>query len=807
MKTIKTEEEENLDIKKNKEENILINNFYDSNNNLLSRLFKNILTKYFHFKINYLFKNMILLFFCLYIISEIKIEKLYNLNVIKNECNASNNNEIYTNKKKESYLKVKYVNKFNSFINLCMKGFLETKNKYNFHKNPKISVIMPIFNGGKYLYYSLRSIQNQIIKEIEIILIDDCSTDNSLNIIKNYMEEDGRIRLIKNKKSRKILYSKSIAALNSNGKYIIELDQDDMFIRNDCFNILYYEAELNNLDLVHIRDFSKNNFYFKYKTQINLNNEHLIYPQNTNYKNQPKLKEKMFIENNIYLLWGLLIKTDLYKKTIYYLWPIIMNYQLIFHEDYAISFMLVIFAKRYKYLNQFGILHLIHNNSASNNYSDNKNYYLSVLFVSNIIYDYYLENNPKDIKILINYILLFLDCYQYSKKAFPYLYQHILSRILNNNYLSKKEKIDILEKIENNNITYNIYKLNKNLNCITNKKDFYLISNIENTTNINNIFKNEVDISIIIYCNEFKSLTYTIKSLLYQKFKNFEIIIIYDNIELESLSFIKNMIKDLKNIILIDNKNIKGLIYSFSISVLESKGKYVLFLLSGYTLSNEYILIQLYQKITKNNLDILEFHLLINKDDIINIENMRLYKCSHIKSQINLNSIIYNQLNNNIDQEKELLFNKLIKVDILKEIINEYKLIHYKEVIYNYYDDIILFTIMKKVIKFEYINIIGIIQNVNYIKELQLGKIMKDQNQIIKDSIFYINFLFDKSENTFQSKKFVLSEFYNKLSIIYNKFNKISNESIKLLEKFKNSKYINNNDKSELIFYYKSLIN
>ena len=57
-------------------------------------------------------------------------------------------------------------------------------------------------------------------------------------------------RLIKNFENRKILYSKSLAALNSNGKYILQLDQDDIFIRDDIFNLLYIEAENNNLDLV-----------------------------------------------------------------------------------------------------------------------------------------------------------------------------------------------------------------------------------------------------------------------------------------------------------------------------------------------------------------------------------------------------------------------------------------------------------------------------------------------------------------------------------------------------------------------------
>ena len=59
------------------------------------------------------------------------------------------------------------------------------------------------------------------MKEIEIILIDDCSNDHTIAIINKYMKEDPRIRLIKNQINRKILYSKSMAALNSNSKYIL----------------------------------------------------------------------------------------------------------------------------------------------------------------------------------------------------------------------------------------------------------------------------------------------------------------------------------------------------------------------------------------------------------------------------------------------------------------------------------------------------------------------------------------------------------------------------------------------------------
>ena len=795
---INKNEEENLEI--NNEENKLINNFiFYSKNNLLTKSYN------FFINLNNITKknkNIILLLICIFIIYEIKLDYLYYFNY-----KIKQKNEIIRNNKNEYYLKVSYIRKFNSFINICLKGKLKEERKYPLLKNPKISVIMPIYNGGKYLFYSLRSIQNQKMKEIEIILIDDYSTDDSLNIIKNYMKEDPRIKLIKNNKNRKILYSKSLAALNSNGKYIIELDQDDMFITDDCFNILYYEAETNNLDLVHIRDISKNNFKFKYQTQINLINEHLIYPQETNFKSQPTLKEKMFIENNIYLLWGLLIKTNLYKKTIYYLWPVITKYQLIFHEDYAISFMLVVFAERYKYLNQFAILHLVHQSSASSNYIENKNYYLSVLFVSNLINEYYLKNNPKDIKILVNYITLFIDCFQYAKKYYPDLFKYIIKNILNSDYLSNKEKVKIINKIENNNNTYSIEELNKKYNYfikISNYKSNSLIHDISDT---NSLVKYSPEITIIIYCNEYLYLDKTIKSVLNQRFKNIEIIIIYDNNDSQSLSLIKNYIKYYKIITLIDNKNIKGLLYSISIGIMNSKGKYILLLQSGYTLFKDKILEELNYISINNNQDIIEFNLLINESENIKYQNLYIYKCIHIKSSINTDSIKYNKLNREIDQGKELLFNKFIKTNLLKEVIKNYKFINYKDVIYNYYDNIIIFSLIKNNIKFEYINITGIIQNNKQINKLKITKLIKDQNQLIKDTIFYINFLYDKTDGTYEGKKYALNEFYNLLSLIYNKFNKISNDSIKLFEKFNNSKLIDISDKKELNFYYNSLIN
>ena len=57
-----------------------------------------------------------------------------------------------------------------------------------------------------------------------------------------------------------------------------------------------------------------------------------------------------------------------------------MNYKLTFHEDYTISFMIVSFARRYKYLNNFGLVHLSHSDATSRNFMKNENYYLGIFF-------------------------------------------------------------------------------------------------------------------------------------------------------------------------------------------------------------------------------------------------------------------------------------------------------------------------------------------------------------------------------------------------------------------------------------------
>ena len=717
----------------------------------------------------------------------------------------------FINNKKISYLTKNITDFYNKYTSICNDDILIDKNRYPLPKFPKISVIIPLYNATKFLHYSLRSVQNQKMKEIEIILVEDCSTDDTLLLINKYMKEDPRIRLIKNNKNRKILYSKSIGALNANGKYILQLDQDDLFIRDDLFDILFNEAENNNLDLVQIKDITTNSLYLADKTKVNCHSRYQINlgesfeSMPTHYETSEQLKDKLYIDGWVFTLWGLLIKTDIYKKAIYYFWPVILNYKFTYYEDYIMTTIIIIFSKHYKFLNNFGLIHLKHRKSAMCVYSE----YLSkyIFLFENVLYKYLIKyDHPEDIKIILNILKRYSFAYKDYYEKYPELFKESILQILSNEYLTDNESNFIREELKIKNEDFKIWNSYEHL---MNLDEFVKISNYQNSI-INNIqndgYSNQIIFSIIIYCIEFKFLKNTINSIQNQNIKSFEIIIIYDNDDSSNLNLIQNYIKRFKNIHLINNTKKKGIVFSYSNAALASNGDYILLLKQGETLSKDNILNILYNEIKKDEFDILEFNLLINNCETIKNNSLSLYRCTHFESLINFEFIKYNKNYINLEQEKELLTNKLIKASFYKNIINKYKIINNEEIIYNYYNEVLLFLFSKERCIFKRINEYGIIHYININKKI-FYNLISNNNQKMNDVIYYINFLFENTSDSFEDKKTVLDELLYLLSIIYNKFNKQNDKSIQLIEKFIECEFITSEDKKSLKFYHNSLIN
>lgn len=200
-------------------------------------------------------------------------------------------------------------------------------------------------------------------------------------------------------------------------------------------------------------------------------------------------------------------------------------------------------------------------------------------------------------------------------------------------------------------------------------------------------------------------------------------------------------------ITLVFNHIRKGLLYSISIGILNSKGNYILILQPTFLLYNENVLVELYYKIIKHNLDILEFNLLTQFDNTKKISS-NLYKCSHVKTTININSTKINKLYKDIDQENEIIFNRLI---------------------YNYFHNIFLFCLISNNTNIYHFDIIGIIQYTNQTKDLKIFKFFNNKQQKINEVFSILIFCIIKQKIHLKDKKFALNELFNKLSIIYNK--------------------------------------
>lgn len=115
---------------------------------------------------------------------------------------------------------------------------------------PKLSIIVPVYNSSKYLYKCINSLLNQTLSDMEIILIDDCSTDNSLYIIDNYKKlYPNKIKVLVNNENKGTGYSRNKGLFIATGEYIGFIDSDD-YIEHDMYEKMYVAAVNKDNDIV-----------------------------------------------------------------------------------------------------------------------------------------------------------------------------------------------------------------------------------------------------------------------------------------------------------------------------------------------------------------------------------------------------------------------------------------------------------------------------------------------------------------------------------------------------------------------------
>ncbi|SFH06836.1 Glycosyltransferase involved in cell wall bisynthesis [Desulfotomaculum arcticum] len=180
----------------------------------------------------------------------------------------------------------------------------------------KVSLIVPVCNAEKYLKQCLDSLIHQTLYDIEIICVDDCSSDSSVNILKEYENLDNRINLILYDKNKSAAQARKDGVFAAKGEYVLFVDSDDFLELNACKE-LYYEMQKLKVDILH--------FGTKIENCLNISegrissNEKLLRP----YTNKLRGKEvftSCFLDNKYgFTLWNKIYTAKLCKKAFLYM--------------------------------------------------------------------------------------------------------------------------------------------------------------------------------------------------------------------------------------------------------------------------------------------------------------------------------------------------------------------------------------------------------------------------------------------------------------------------------------------------------
>ncbi|WP_180379756.1 glycosyltransferase family 2 protein [Campylobacter devanensis] len=292
--------------------------------------------------------------------------------------------------------------------------------------NPKASIIIPVYNVEKYLRECLDSAINQSLKDIEIIIVDDCGSDKSMDIAQEYAKNDNRIKIIKNKQNQGPFTSRNNAVLAANGEYLVFLDSDDFLDLRAC-EIAYNATKNGYYDVVKFNAYNYENGNATIFDKI---------LENDSFESLQEYADYMYRQKG-YPRWSLafmMVKRDIYLKAFEIL---NLKDRIIMAEDALMSF--VLWNLSNKFYHTCDILYYYRQNENSTTKSN----------CNNVI-----EKNIQDLIFVINKIKEISKKYKFNTKITK-LYI-IYLRYCEYNIRKQHKKINkIIFKIYNKYFKYN----------------------------------------------------------------------------------------------------------------------------------------------------------------------------------------------------------------------------------------------------------------------------------------------------------------------------------------------------------------
>lgn len=277
---------------------------------------------------------------------------------------------------------------------------------------PKVSIIVPVYNVEKYIEKCLVSLVNQTLQEIEILIVNDGTKDNSMSIVKKFAVKYPNKIIILEKQNGGLSDARNYAIPYAKGEYIAFLDSDD-YVEEDTYEQMYKIAQKENSDMVEC------DFYWEYKTKTK-NDIGVI------YNNKKEMIEKVRV-----VAWNKLIKKEILDKN-KIIFPVGYRY-----EDVEFTYKLIPYLDKVSFLKKPCIHYIQREGSISNVQNEGTKEIYSVL---EHVVDFYREKG----------------IYEQYKEELEYIYIRFLlcSSLLRMTKIPQKQ---VRKKI----LTENWTKLNK----------------------------------------------------------------------------------------------------------------------------------------------------------------------------------------------------------------------------------------------------------------------------------------------------------------------------------------------------------
>lgn len=258
-----------------------------------------------------------------------------------------------------------------------------------------ISVIMPIYNASSYIEKALLSILNQSFDDVEYVLVNDCSTDNTMELVYKIIEgfKEKNIKVFNNPMNMGLGYTRKFGLLQATGTYVLQIDSDD-WIELDTCSVMYEMAQTHDADIV------VSNYFENYP-----NCQREVFQNDMNVSN---IDFRAILDGRLHgSVSNKLIKRSLYIENDIYPPE---NFSL--HEDKIVTVKLFYYAKKVKCIDNFFLHYRKHNSSMTTVIVNDRIINDTISFIRELN-DFFIKEN-----LLLEYQNELNSCILYHKKVF-----------------------------------------------------------------------------------------------------------------------------------------------------------------------------------------------------------------------------------------------------------------------------------------------------------------------------------------------------------------------------------------------------